>query len=74
MVYTQNNYELAALNIAFALCKKISIAPESCTKSTNNCEEFIHGLSTKPAWRCAAVDGKAQEWKSRFILSGKMLL
>ena len=62
----RNGYQKVALNIAFAMCKKESEFPASCKASKSNCEGFYMGMSTKPLWRCTAVDHTAAPWNSNF--------
>jgi hypothetical protein len=57
-------YQKAALNIAYAECKKRSAAPKSCKASVDDCEGFNQGMSTRPSWRCTALDMTAKPWKS----------
>ncbi|KGP64403.1 hypothetical protein EP47_11565 [Legionella norrlandica] len=57
-------YKRVAMNMAFAACKKESEAPASCKTSDSSCEGFINGVSTRPLWRCTAIDLAAQPWES----------
>lgn len=60
----EGHYQLTAINHAFAKCKKESAYPTTCKTSKNNCEHFINGQSTKPMWRCVALDSAANIWPS----------
>lgn len=62
----RNSYQKVALNIAFSMCKKESEFPTSCKASKSNCEGFYMGMSTKPLWRCTAMDQTAAPWNSNF--------
>lgn len=57
-------YQKVALNFAFASCKKESVAPATCRTTQSNCEQFIQGASTKPMWKCLALDRTATPWRS----------
>jgi len=59
-------YQKAALNIAFASCKKESQNPVSCKTSASSCEGFNQGYSLRPMWQCTALDHEAQAWQSNF--------
>lgn len=59
-------YQKAALNNAFASCKKESQKPLSCKSSISNCEGFNQGMSLRPMWRCTALDQTAKPWQSNF--------
>ncbi|OGV39212.1 MAG: hypothetical protein A3F46_08585 [Legionellales bacterium RIFCSPHIGHO2_12_FULL_42_9] len=58
------NYQLTAINESFAACKKQSAYPKSCKTSKKNCEHFVNGQSTRPMWRCVALDRAASIWPS----------
>lgn len=62
----KNNYQKIALNLSFNECKKQSKNPMSCKTSINDCEGFHLGLSTKPFWRCTALDVTATAWRSNY--------
>jgi hypothetical protein len=62
----QSAYQKMAINIAFAACKKESQHPTTCKTAVVDCEGFNQGVSTKPMWRCTALDRAAQPWKSDF--------
>jgi hypothetical protein len=62
----RSTYQKAALNLAFATCKKESKAPLTCKASIANCEGFNQGMSTKPMWQCTALDQTAMAWQSNF--------
>ena len=59
-------YQKAALNIAFANCKKQSTSPSSCKASVNDCEGFNQNMSIRPMWQCTALDESAESWRSNF--------
>lgn len=59
-----SSYKLAAINRALDNCKKQSAFPETCKSSQANCEAFIDGHSTRPMWRCMALDFMGNPWYS----------
>lgn len=59
-----SGYEITAINRAFDACKKESTLPSSCKTSKESCEVFVNGVSTRPMWRCIALDQTAKEWSS----------
>lgn len=62
----QSTYQKMALNLAFDSCKKQSKNPATCKTSGADCEGYRNGLSTKPFWRCTALDKTATAWKSNY--------
>ncbi|MGL6028618.1 MAG: hypothetical protein ACRC0B_00585 [Legionella sp.] len=62
--HASNFYQKMALNHAFDACKKESETPLSCKTSLQDCEGFNQGLSTRPRWRCTALDYDALPWQS----------
>lgn len=62
----RSDYQKVALNIAFESCKKESSTPETCRASDDNCEGFYQGMSTRPMWKCKALDQLALSWESNF--------
>ena len=60
----QGAYELSAINQAFAACKKASALPRTCKSSKHTCEFFVNWQTTKPMWRCVALDRMANQWPS----------
>lgn len=60
----RNSQQQMAINQALETCKQNSREPESCKVSKENCESFLNGLSTRPRWRCVALDDMAHKWKS----------
>lgn len=58
------NYQLTAINGSFAACKKESAYPKSCKTSKKSCDHFVNGQSTRPLWRCVALDRAANIWPS----------
>lgn len=59
-----STYKLAAIAKVSDDCKKQSKDPLSCIILQNSCEHFIHGVSTRPLWRCLALDNRAARWPS----------
>lgn len=67
LVWTAKSpYQKTALNLAYDACKKQSSSPVSCKTSKSACEAFIQGVSTRPLWRCVALDREALAWKSNY--------
>ncbi len=64
----RNIYRKVALNLAFGQCKKESQNPASCKASIDDCEGFNQGMSTRPVWRCTALDQTAEYWQSNFYI------
>lgn len=62
----KGSYQKIALNLAFEACKKQSKSPISCKISPEDCEGFHLGSSTKPYWRCAALDSMDGYWPSNY--------
>lgn len=62
----KNTFQKAALNQAFASCKKESTVPSTCKTSESSCEGFNMGTSSsnKPMWRCTALDEAAEAYRS----------
>jgi len=60
----QGNYERNALTEALDACKKQSSSPTSCQVSKETCELFVNGLTTRPMWRCTALDQLSKVWRS----------
>ncbi|STX51370.1 Uncharacterised protein [Legionella busanensis] len=59
-----SSYQRAAINKAIDVCKNESQYPETCKISKSNCELYVNGVSTTPAWQCTALDQMAQVWRS----------
>lgn len=59
-----STYQLAAIAKVSDYCKKQSKDPLSCKIDKNGCEHFIHGVSTRPMWRCLALDNHSESWPS----------
>lgn len=59
-----SNYEITAVNQAFDACKKQSNLPKTCKSAKQTCEFFLNGYSTRPMWRCTALDQMAKTWPS----------
>lgn len=64
----KNAYQKVAINLAFSACKKQSKNPMTCKASIHDCEGFIQGVSTKPFWRCTALDEAGMPWKSIYYV------
>ncbi|KTD25096.1 MULTISPECIES: hypothetical protein [Legionella] len=60
----ESSYEISAVNKAFDECKKQSKIPRSCKTAKESCEAFVNGKSTRPMWRCTALDQMAKSWPS----------
>lgn len=60
----RNHYERQATNEAYALCKKESQVPQTCTVAHEACEAFVNGVSTQIVWKCTALDRFAKPWIS----------
>ena len=61
---TPSVYQRLAINRALDVCKKESETPSSCTVAQEQCEQFVNGKSTRPLWRCIALDDRAKKWVS----------
>lgn len=59
-----SNYRRVAINKAYDACKKASKDPRSCKPAIENCEAFVDGMSTRPMWRCTALDFNAEAYQS----------
>lgn len=57
-----SSYQRNATNHAIELCKKESIHPLTCKVDGDDCDSLVNGLSTKPLWRCVALDQSAKPW------------
>lgn len=57
-----HTYRPPALYHALEACKRDSAYPESCHHTTLGCELFINGHSTRPFWRCTALDRQGGAW------------
>lgn len=60
----QNEQQQVAINQALSVCTQQSREPQSCKVAKENCESFINGHSTRPRWRCVAMDDLAKKWAS----------
>lgn len=58
----KSNYQRNAINLALEGCKKESTLPTTCEALDDNCDSLINGRSTKPLWRCIALDHTATPW------------
>ncbi|KTC86801.1 hypothetical protein [Legionella brunensis] len=59
-----SDYQLTSLNRAMEACKKQSQAPSTCKTSKADCEAIVNGMTTRPMWRCIALDLAAIPWSS----------
>lgn len=57
-----SNYQRNASIRALESCKKESSSPESCRSIAEDCDSLMNGLSTRPLWRCVALDFTATPW------------
>jgi hypothetical protein len=62
----KNLYKKVALNLSFEACKKQSKSPLTCKTSSNDCEGFENGKSTRPLWRCTALERGSGYWRSNY--------
>ncbi|WP_242602002.1 hypothetical protein [Legionella yabuuchiae] len=62
-------YERVAINKAYDACKSQSKRPESCKTAHEYCETMIKGVTTRPMWRCTALDMHANAWVSDLYTS-----
>jgi len=60
----QGSYQRIATNKAFEACKKQSEYPNTCKAANEACEAFVNGISTRPMWRCTALDQLSKVWRS----------
>lgn len=60
----ESAYQREAINRAFDACKKQSSTPKTCHTAREMCEYFSNGQSTRPLWRCLALDQMAKSWSS----------
>ena len=65
----QSQYELTASSRAYESCKKESALPKTCKITKNDCEQFIDGITTRPMWRCVALDQRAKRWPSQYYIN-----
>ena len=61
---SKHAYERMAINQALEACKKESQEPSGCKVAHEACEFFDHGVSTRPSWKCTALDQEAKPWAS----------
>lgn len=59
-----SDYQLTSLNRALDACKKQSTVPQTCKTAKESCEMVVNGITTKPTWRCVALDYTATPWPS----------
>ena len=57
-------YQRQATNEAYTACKRESRIPNTCAVAHEACEAFVNGVSTKPLWKCTALDRFAKPWVS----------
>ncbi len=60
----KSDYQRVATTDAFDACKKQSAFPNTCKIDKEDCELFVDGFTTRPMWRCAALDQLAKVWRS----------
>lgn len=60
----ESSFELTAINKAYEACKKQSNIPSSCKAAKEACELLVNGVTTRPMWRCVALDQMAEAWPS----------
>lgn len=65
----QHKYKRVAVNQLLGLCKQESRFPLACMSAKESCELFVHGISTRPLWTCAALDTKANVWTSKVYMT-----
>ena len=61
----KNDYQRVATTDAFDACKKQSAFPKTCKTEKDDCELFIDGVTTRPMWRCTALDQLSKVWRSK---------
>ncbi|GGI81369.1 hypothetical protein [Legionella impletisoli] len=59
-----SSYARVAINKAYEACKSQSKMPASCKTAHEYCESIIKGVTTRPMWRCTALDMHAHVWVS----------
>ncbi|KTD08266.1 hypothetical protein [Legionella jamestowniensis] len=59
-----SDYQITSINRAFDACKKQSRVPATCKTSKEDCEAIVNGMTTRPMWRCLALDLAAVPWFS----------
>lgn len=59
-----SNYQRNANIRALESCKKESNLPATCQTLDSDCDSLINGRSTRPLWRCVALDHLATPWYS----------
>ena len=61
---SEGGYERETSTLALDACKKQSSSPSTCFVTGNSCELFINRVTTRPMWRCVALDQLATPWHS----------
>jgi hypothetical protein len=64
------DYQVTAINRALEGCKRESRAPSSCKSSKEACEMIVDGQTTRPMWRCMALDEGGTPWYSNIYSEG----
>lgn len=62
----KSGFQKVAINVGYDSCKKQSKNPTTCKTAKTACEFFLQGVSTRPLWRCTALDRTAVAWKSNY--------
>lgn len=65
----QSPYPKIAINRSLDACKRQSTNPLSCRITSNDCESPQLDPSTKPYWRCTAIDQQGTPWNSIYYLN-----
>ena len=60
----KSDYQRVATTVALDACKKKSAFPSACKTEIEDCELFINGVTTRPMWRCTALDQLSKVWRS----------
>lgn len=60
----KGDYQRTASTDALDACKKQSAHPNDCKVEKDECELFINGVTTRPMWRCTALDQLSKPWRS----------
>lgn len=66
----QGDYQVTAINRALEGCKRESRIPNTCKASKEACEMIVNGQTTRPMWRCMAMDLSATPWFSNIYDKG----
>ncbi len=66
----QADYQVSAINRALENCKRESKVPKTCKAAKEACEMIVNGVTTRPMWRCLALDQAAVPWFSNIYDHG----